>query len=145
MLRKDKEVHHDDDDDGESGFVSPAPASSDVAGAGPSFRYSSMNLVDMNETSRSSTSQSKSSVRNSETTNDVFIRGSLLDRNIEAVALVKGATERHKDYKGRIRVCWSVLLFFVLFRRMLIVLLTLRGWWNAILDRSGRGCLDWWF
>lgn len=98
MSRNDEEIYNDD---GESGLVSPAANGNDVSGVGPSFRYSSMNLVDMNETSRSSTS--KSSVRNSET-NDVFIRGSLLDRNIEAVALVKGATERQKDYKGRIRV-----------------------------------------
>lgn len=94
MSRKDDENVNSVDD---AGLESPA--------ATPSFRYSAMNLLaDVHETSRSSTSKS-SGVRNSETTSDVFIRGSLLDRNIEAVALVKGATERHKDYKGRIRVC----------------------------------------
>lgn len=93
----------------DEGFMSPTATPGNVDG--PSYRYSYMNVNDDNEASRSSHSN-RSSVRNSESVlrgssvnGDVFIRGSLLDRNIEAVALEHGTSEKSRDYRGRIRVC----------------------------------------
>uniref|UniRef100_K3X2K4 Glycoside hydrolase family 5 domain-containing protein n=1 Tax=Globisporangium ultimum (strain ATCC 200006 / CBS 805.95 / DAOM BR144) TaxID=431595 RepID=K3X2K4_GLOUD len=103
----------------DEGFMSPTASPGNVHGVGSSYRYSYMNVNDTNEASRSSHSN-RSSVRNSESVTrgssvggDVFIRGSLLDRHIEAVALEQGTMEKPKDYRGRIRT-WPGLMAIVL-------------------------------
>ena len=94
----------------------------------PSYSFSYMS-ADGFDTSRHSVRdsargsvlpRSSDSVRSSE----VFVRGSLLDRDIEAVALSPSAKpERRKDYKGRHRI-WPGVLLFVLLSAGACVLMT---------------------
>ncbi|KAF1329655.1 Cell 5a endo-1,4-betaglucanase, partial [Globisporangium splendens] len=94
--------------------MSPSASPDNLLDAGPSYRYSYMNEGTENTpTSRSSLRASDSVTRGSFTAGDVFVRGSLLDRNIPAVALEQGATEKPRDYRGRIRT-WPGLVAIVL-------------------------------
>lgn len=81
--------------------------------AQPSYRFS-MNADGISGVARDSVrlSQSRGSDTGGSLTprsqSEVFIRGSLIDRNIEAIAVsTEMRPERTRDYKGRIRVCES--------------------------------------
>lgn len=88
-------------------------------GGESSYRFSAMNSQIGGATARDALGNSSSNVfhgsmaqRNSfsdsQRGSDVFVRGSLLDRHIEATAFTsKDAPERARDYKGRIRVSIS--------------------------------------
>lgn len=98
----------------------------DVQGGEPSYRYSALNTstneqngnviitdASSRETLASSGSNAfrnsmmprTSSTSDSQRGSDVFVRGSLLDRHIEAAAFTsQDAPEKARDYKGRIRV-----------------------------------------
>lgn len=93
-----------------------------VQGGEASYRFSSMNtnsLSGVGATSRETLGNSgsyvfrssmaqRNSFSDSQRGSDVFVRGSLLDRHIEATAFTnKDAPERSRDYKGRIRVSIS--------------------------------------
>ncbi|TMW62078.1 hypothetical protein Poli38472_009571 [Pythium oligandrum] len=82
----------------------------------PSYEFSYMN-VDSAE--RQSASRGRGSEINgrlsASSAHDVFVRGSLLDRDIEAIALKENEMpERSKDYKGRIRRWPGLLIVLIL-------------------------------
>lgn len=105
-----------------------------VQGGEPSYRYSALNTStnDQNtnviitdaasrETLASSGSNAfrgsivprTSSISDSQRGSEVFVRGSLLDRHIEATAFTsQHAPEKARDYKGRIRVSSFESLYY---------------------------------
>ncbi|KAJ0391457.1 hypothetical protein P43SY_004185 [Pythium insidiosum] len=90
-----------------------APSPNDIARYQPTYRYSYMS-AETPGPRRSSDAGSRLS-SSSGPGGEVFVRGSLLDRTIEAappISNAKGRPERARDYKGRRRI-WPGILFLV--------------------------------
>lgn len=82
------------------------PKNSVSGGEAASYRFSAMNMNSQRESlGNSGSNVFRNSLSDSQRGSGVFVRGSLLDRHIEATAFTsKDAPERARDYKGRIRV-----------------------------------------
>ncbi|KAJ0411820.1 hypothetical protein ATCC90586_002973 [Pythium insidiosum] len=101
-------------DDLEMEFYAPSPndIGRSAGGEQPTYRYSYMNAETPGPNRSSDLGPRLSS--SGGPSGEVFVRGSLLDRTIEAAAPAanaKGRPERARDYKGRRRIWPGILLF----------------------------------